>query len=244
MTSPTSVSEVRQLPPAEMPVKVVEVVNSPVSAGPSRHDAGLTPLASQALSPSGSVPVSVLLPISPLVPVPAPTTPAVITTEPVKQVAKPFGLSAIMASIVPEQESLAAPLPTAAQLKSARVAAQKKLAAEAAAKLAKDEAAKELAEKAAAAKRNPARVWVQVATGANEAGLPGTWKKLKEKAPDVFKGQSASVVPYKATNRMVVGPFKSQSEARALVTAMSKAGLQGSTYASDAGQEVSRVGSK
>ena len=76
------------------------------------------------------------------------------------------------------------------------------------------------------------------------AGLPSTWKKLREKAPDVFKGRTASVVPFKATNRVLVGPFKSQAEARALVSAMGKAGLQGSTYASEAGQEVARIGGK
>lgn len=227
---PAVASEVRQVPLVEAPGAVAEVPKSVVASGPSRADAGLTPFPAQTAPASTNVSV------------PAPTP--VSTPTLAKVAAEPLGLSAIIASIVPEEESVAAPLPTAAQLKAARAVAQKKAVAEAAAKLAKDEAAKELAEKAALAKRNPARVWVQVATGSNEAGLPGTWKQLKEKAPDVFKGQSASVVPYKATNRMVVGPFKSQSEARALVNAMIKAGLQGSTYASDAGQEVSRVGGK
>ena len=76
------------------------------------------------------------------------------------------------------------------------------------------------------------------------AGLPGTWKKLKEKSPAVFKGQNASSVPFKATNRLLVGPFKSQAEARAMVNALNKAGLQGSTFSSDPGQVVTKVAAK
>jgi Flp pilus assembly protein TadD len=154
------------------------------------------------------------------------------------------GLGAILAGIEVEQESVAGPLPSAAELKAARLAAQRKAAAEAKAD-AEAKAAKEAkeAERLAAAK-NPARIWVQIATGANDAGLPGTWKKMKEKSPAVFKGQSASSVPFKATNRLLVGPFKSQAEARAMVNAMNKAGLQGSTFSSDPGQVVTKVSGK
>jgi Flp pilus assembly protein TadD len=174
---------------------------------------------------------------------PAPAATALAPPAP-RDEAQPQGLGAILSNLEVEQESAAGPLPTAAEMKAVRVAAQRKAAAdakaEAAAKAAKE--AKE-AERLAAAK-HPARVWVQVATGSNEAGLPGTWKKLKEKSPTVFKGQNASSVPFKATNRLLVGPFKSQAEARAMVNAMKKAGLQGSTFSSDAGQAVSKVSSK
>jgi|CXWL01.1.fsa_nt_gi Flp pilus assembly protein TadD len=162
----------------------------------------------------------------------------------VAQPASATGLGAILADLEIEQESVAGPLPSAAGLKAARIAAQRKAAVDA--KAAADaKAAKEAkeAERLAAA-RHPARIWVQVATGSNEAGLPGTWKKLKDKAPAVFKGQNASSVPFKATNRLLVGPFKSQSEARVLVNAMNKAGLQGSTFSSDAGQVIAKVSSR
>jgi Flp pilus assembly protein TadD len=188
----------------------------------------------------------------PEIPAAAPADVAIVTPSPKPPVT---GLAGLLADIKPEEESAAAPLPTAAELRAIRLAAQKRALAEAEAKaskdkavqeakLAKDKAAKESAEKAAAAKKSPARIWVQVATGANEAGLPGTWKRLKEKAPDVFKGHSASVVPFRATNRVLVGPFKSQAEARAMLNAMGKAGIQGSSYASEAGQEVARIASK
>jgi Flp pilus assembly protein TadD len=169
---------------------------------------------------------------------PAPTPPV---PAPPAAVAPGVGLAAILATIEPEQESAAGPLPDAAKLRAARAAAQRKAAADAkAVEEAKAEKARKDAERQAALK-NPARIWVQVATGANEGGLPLTWKRLKEKAPDAFKGLSPASVPFKATNRLLVGPFKAQSQARAVVNAMAKAGISGFTFTSEAGQEIAKV---
>ena len=163
------------------------------------------------------------------------------------------GLAGLLADIEPEQESVAISLPSAVDIKLARIAAQRKIIdAAAKAKAEKDTVAKaekaaadrKLAEATAAAKKSPARVWVQVATGANESGLGITWKRLREKAPDTFKGLSAAYVPFKATNRVLVGPFKSGAEARALVNTMNKAGLSANTYSSDAGQEIIKIAVK
>jgi Flp pilus assembly protein TadD len=173
--------------------------------------------------------------------------PASVTSAPEGAAAPspaPTRLADIIATIEPEAESAAAPLPTAAELRAARMAQQKKLAAqakaEADAKAEKD--AKEAAKREAS--RHPARVWVQVATGANEAGLPTTWKRIRDKSPQLFKGMSAASVPFKSTNRLLVGPVKSQAEARALVNALQKAGMAGTTYSSEAGQEIARIASK
>ncbi len=173
-------------------------------------------------------------------------TPSAVATpwpDPVK--APPTaGLAEIIAAIEPEVETAAAPLPTAAELRAARVAQQKRLAvqakAEADAKSEKD--ARDAARKEAA--KHPARVWVQVATGSNEAGLPATWKRIRDKSPALFKGLGAASVPFKATNRLLVGPFKSQAEARALVNAMQKSGFAGTTFASEAGQDIARIAAR
>lgn len=179
---------------------------------------------------------------------PTPPPPNPVTLPPAKIAPAPvsagIGLSGLLAGLEVEAESTAGPLPTAAQMKAARAAAQRKAAADAKAEADARAAAEAKEAERLAAKKNPARIWVQVATGSNEAGLPGTWKKLKEKAPAAFKGLSASSVPFKATNRLLVGPFKSQAEARALVNAMGKAGISGNTFNSEAGQEIAKVSAK
>ena len=227
-----------------LPVQVAIASPPPPAVSPSVMGPP-APTVREDIIPASSAPkpVDVLIPAAAQTE-PTPPPPVQIAAVEPAPAPKPVGLSAIMADIVPEAESQAAPLPTPAQLRAARQATAKKALVEAEAKAEKEQAAREAAEKAAVAKRNPARVWVQVATGNNESGLSGTWKKLKEKAPDVFKGQSAASVPYKSTNRVLIGPFKSQAEARAMVNAMGKKGIQGSTYSSDAGQEVGRVGGK
>ncbi len=90
----------------------------------------------------------------------------------------------------------------------------------------------------------PARIWVQVAGGANQGDLAKEWTRVKNKAPAAFKGKSGWTTPLRATNRVLAGPFKTDSEARAFVNALTKEGLSGFSVTSEAGQKVSRLGAK
>jgi Flp pilus assembly protein TadD len=90
----------------------------------------------------------------------------------------------------------------------------------------------------------PARIWVQVAGGANQGDLAKEWTRVKNKAPAAFKGKSGWTTPLRATNRVLAGPFKTDGEARAFVNALTKEGLSGFSFTSEAGQKVSRLGAK
>jgi Flp pilus assembly protein TadD len=153
-------------------------------------------------------------------------------------------LASILSGIEPETESAPVVLPTVAQIRTAQRAAARKTAAAAdaaaAAQLAKDEKAKQ----AAAAKANPARLWVQVATGSNARGLSSTWRRIREANEKLLKPYSGYSMSYKATNRVLAGPVKSSADARALVTALGKAGVSATTYSSEAGQEVVKLAAK
>jgi len=153
-------------------------------------------------------------------------------------------LGEIVQTLELEEETRPVALPDEAKIKAARIAAQKKAAADEKLRAEKAAEEKRLAEEEAKAKRNPARIWVQVATGNNRAGLPGTWRKLKDQAPKALAKQSAWVVPFRQTNRVLVGPFKSSADARDMVNDLGKEGVQATTFASDAGQEISRIGGK
>jgi Flp pilus assembly protein TadD len=96
----------------------------------------------------------------------------------------------------------------------------------------------------AATKGDPARVWVQVAGGANQAALEKAWSALKTKAPDLFRSRQGWSTPLRATNRVLTGPFKSEDEAQAFVNQMAKAGLSGFVFTSTKGQKVDRLGGK
>ncbi|WP_404333755.1 SPOR domain-containing protein [Sphingomonas sp. MMS12-HWE2-04] len=92
-----------------------------------------------------------------------------------------------------------------------------------------------------AAKADPARIWVQVAGGANQASLPKAWKAVVAKAPAAFKGKSGWSTPLRATNRVLAGPFKTAAEAQTFVNGLTKAGLSGFVFTSDAGQKVTKL---
>ena len=232
-----------EVPANRTPRPVVESAPAAVAT------AIVAPPAEQAASAATQVPakLAVVATSLPALPIEAPKPVVAVVAAPSR------GLAGLLADIEPEPESAPIALPTATEMKLVRLAAQRKivdaaskakLEKETAAKAEKTKADKEAAAAAALAKRNPPRVWVQVATGANESGLGITWKRLREKAPDAFKGLSASYAPFKATNRVLVGPFKSNTEARSLVNAMGKAGISGNTFASEAGQEILKIASR
>ncbi|MCW3835830.1 tetratricopeptide repeat protein [Sphingomonas canadensis] len=94
------------------------------------------------------------------------------------------------------------------------------------------------------AKAEPARIWVQIAGGAEVKGLPLTWAALSKKSPAAFKGRSPWTVPFKATNRLLVGPFKSVAEAQAFVNLVKKDGVGGFVFTSEAGQKITKLAAK
>ncbi len=144
-------------------------------------------------------------------------------------------------------EQLAADKKAALDKKAAArkaVADKKALAdkkAAAAEKLAVDKAA---AEEKRIARANPERVWVQVSTGATEGDLPKAWKKAKAKAPTVFGTRGGWTAPWKATNRVLAGPFKTDAEARTFVNQLAKEGVPTFTFTSDPGEIITKLPAK
>lgn len=113
----------------------------------------------------------------------------------------------------------------------------------AAAKVKADAEAKAKAE-ADEKKKQPARVWVQVATGANAGALASDYGRMARKSPDVFKGQSGWTAEWGRTRRLVVGPFKDMRAAQAWLGTHKKAGGDGFAWTSDAGETVTKIGGR
>lgn len=111
-------------------------------------------------------------------------------------------------------------------------------------KLADAKKAEELKKKNDPRILEPARIWVQVAGGANEASLAKAWEQVRAKAPAAFKGKSGWTTPLRLTNRVLAGPFKTGDEARAFVNLIAKSGISGFTFTSEAGQKITRLGAK
>jgi hypothetical protein len=139
-----------------------------------------------------------------------------------------------------------APKPAAKPAAPAPAPATAKKEAPAKAVVAKKEtpAASAAAAKKPAAPAEPARIWVQVAGGADKAALPREFTRLKSKAPKLLAARGAWTTPLKATNRLLVGPFKTDDEAQEFVNELKKAELSGFAWTSEAGQKIEKLAAK
>ncbi len=118
-----------------------------------------------------------------------------------------------------------------------------KKAAAAKAKAEADAKAKaEAAEKARLA-ANPARNWVQIATGADKGALAFTLKRLRAKYDEIGP-QDAWIANWGRTNRLVIGPFASFARAQAIEKSLKGAGADVFAWKSDVGEELSRLAGK
>lgn len=93
--------------------------------------------------------------------------------------------------------------------------------------------------KAAAApvKESPARFWVQIATGASGA-MKNEFRRLGRGKTELFKGQKGWTSPFKAQQRLLVGPFDTLGDARGWLTKYEEAGGEGFAWNSGAGTAV------
>lgn len=259
VNQPTVSAAPRVGPPAvEVAVRAPNSAGgSPASAAPASAKAADLPAlfevppAPPRREPAAAASTPVRMAAPPAVATPATPAPSETKAQPdaarasvTAPVAPRFVLADVVRTLELEPESQPIALPDEARLKARRIAAQKKAAAEAKARAEKAEADRRAAEEAAKARRNPARVWVQIATGGNMAGLQGTWRSIRSKAPDVLGDMKAWYVPFRQTNRIVVGPVKSTSEARKIVNDLAKQGVTATLFSSEAGQEVERIGGK
>lgn len=111
---------------------------------------------------------------------------------------------------------------------------------EAAAKAKAEADAKAKAE-AAEKKANAARLWVQIATGANPKALATDFGKFAKKSPDLFKGKAGATTEWGKTRRLLVGPFKDKKAAQDWLASYKKAGGDGFLFNSEAGQDVDPI---
>lgn len=85
------------------------------------------------------------------------------------------------------------------------------------------------------------RHWVQIAGGANKAALPKEYERLRAKAPKLLDGRDAWTSELRFTNRLLIGPFKSEKEAQAFVNQLAEADLPAFSWTSPEGQEIEKL---
>jgi hypothetical protein len=175
---------------------------------------------------------------------PAPAKPA--ASEPVRIAAnnasKPaYGPKFETPKAKPEAAKKAAETKVAAAKKDEKKPADAKASAE---KETAKTAAKKEEPKKEEPKKEPSRHWVQIAGGANEAAMTREFLRLKAKAPNLLSSRTPWTTPLRATNRLLVGPFKTPGEAQDFVNELAKLQLPAFSWTSPAGQEIVKLASK
>ena len=82
---------------------------------------------------------------------------------------------------------------------------------------------------------------MQVAGGANRATLGRAYATVRERAPALLGNRAAFTTPLRATNRILVGPFRSSAEAQAFVNQLARSNVSAFAWTSEAGQEIERI---
>lgn len=184
-------------------------------------------------TPTAQEPVS-LASVTP--PQPAPTKIiAVPTAVPASTASAGFSLDAIVGAIeIPESEQRPSEIPV--DLKKLKPVTPKAAAdASKAAKIDPKAAAKAKLEAA-----NPARIWVQIATG-EASGLGFDYRKLTKNNPVLFKAQKPWTSPWGKTARLLVGPFPDAKAAKKWEGDFKKAGGDAFMWKSEIGVPVNAL---
>ena len=88
------------------------------------------------------------------------------------------------------------------------------------------------------------RIYVQIATGADAAGLGFDYRRMAKKTPASFTNQNGWTSAWGKTRRLLVGPFADQKSAKKWEADFRKAGGDGFVWQSDKNAEVEKLKSK
>lgn len=88
----------------------------------------------------------------------------------------------------------------------------------------------------------PARLWAQLGVGRNTAAFSFDWRKLAKQADGALDGKGPWAVKYGATNRMLAGPYASESAAKAAIKRLKDKGIAALPFSSDEGEKVTKIG--
>ena len=187
--------------------------------------AGTTPTAQELVSLAAATP-------------PQPTPAKIIaapTSVPASTASAGFSLDAIVGAIeIPESEQRPSEVPV--DLKKLKPVTPKAVAdASKAPKIDPKAAAKAKLEAA-----NPARIWVQIATG-EASGLGFDYRKLTKNNPILFKAQKPWTSPWGRTARLLVGPFPDVKAAKKWEGDFKKAGGDAFMWKSEIGVPVNAL---
>ncbi len=88
------------------------------------------------------------------------------------------------------------------------------------------------------------KLWLQVASGASAAALPGEFDRLKRKSRDLFEGISGYIFDDGSRARLLIGPFKNSDDASVFADDLASVHIDAFTWTSQPGQTIRKLPSE
>ena len=88
---------------------------------------------------------------------------------------------------------------------------------------------------------NRPRVWIQLASGPNANALPDQFRRIRSKSRDLFEGMSGYVAQSPDRSRLLIGPFKSVSDANIIVDDLESVRIDAFSWTSPPGQTIRKL---
>jgi len=85
------------------------------------------------------------------------------------------------------------------------------------------------------------RVWIQLASGTNPDALPGQFRRIKSRHEDIFEGMSGYVAEAPDRARLLIGPFKSVSDAKIIIEDLESVRVDAFSWTSPPGQTIRKL---
>ena len=85
------------------------------------------------------------------------------------------------------------------------------------------------------------RVWVQLASGTNSDALPEQFRRIKQRNMDIFEGLSGYVAEDPDRSRLLIGPFKTISDAKIVIDDLESVRVNAFSWTSPPGQMIRKL---
>jgi Flp pilus assembly protein TadD len=88
------------------------------------------------------------------------------------------------------------------------------------------------------------KIWLQLASGANPAALPGEFRRMKSRNPDLFEGIAGYLFEQGGRSRLLIGPFRNAEEAGIFADDLQTVEIDAFQWTSQPGQTLTKLSSE
>ena len=85
------------------------------------------------------------------------------------------------------------------------------------------------------------KIWLQLASGANAAALPDQFQRIKRRHRDLLEGISGYVAEGPDRARLLIGPFKSKSDAQIFAEDLASVSVKAFSWTNPVGQNIRKL---